>query len=45
MLALYMEMTLINIHAVNAEKRTTFLAFSLFYLILCLNNIILHLKV
>lgn len=27
MLDLYMEMTLINIHAVNAEKGSTFLAF------------------
>lgn len=44
MLDLYMEMTLINIHAVNAEKRTTLLAFPLFYLIPYLNNIILHLK-
>lgn len=45
MLDLYMEMTLINIHAVNAEKGTTLLAFPLFYLIPYLNKIILHLKV
>lgn len=40
-----MEMTLINIHALNAEKGAIFLAFPLFCLIPCLNNIILHLKV
>lgn len=39
-----MEMTLINIHAVNAGKETTLPAFPLFYLTLYLNNI-LHLKV
>jgi len=45
MLDLYMEMTLVNIHAVNAEKGTTLLVSPLFYLLPYLNNVILHLKV
>lgn len=40
-----MEMALINIRPVGAEEGATLLAFPLFYLMLYLNNIILHLKV
>lgn len=42
---LYMEMTLINIHAVSAERGATLLVFPLFYLIPYVNSIVLHLKV
>lgn len=45
MLDLYMEMTLINIHAVNVEKRIHLAYFPLFYLTPYLNKIVLHPKV